>query len=682
MPFDYTKYNYEELVEEATRLIKQKDEWKDAYQSSTGQVLIQLIAAMTDQLHYMLERRSQENFMPTAKLKTSVNAIANMLGYRPTRVISSSGQLNITLTDEDGNPVQSDGNVVIPKYSTITYEDKLFVNKEELTFLPSQTYPAVFDVIEGELETLTFDPTDTSTTLYQNNYIVIEDYDDIEENSIEVYTPTQTFYDVRDSVGGNPPLESLSLADSTDEAYDIRLTNDGLRIIFGDGVYGAKPTGTLTIRYIRSNGPNVEVQSTGLDFSFESETVEDDSVPTNEYSYILQNTTTIDGGQKAETAEQTKQFAPDYVRTAARAVTKHDYRFWALESNVGGIVDAKAYGEEEKGITVFNMNNVYMVYLTDDGSEFTTAEQQSFRDYLDIYKNLTTHLVLIQAEVVPLQINMEVKRSSVLSASNSEIYDFLKNDLIEYFKFRNGSLGTDVYHSELVDRYHNITMTKNGIQRRIADYIKMDIKALKSFSTPLSTQNTDVTITYGSDGDLYRLTVNGTDYDYTAQVGDDANAVATALAALVDADADVSASASTNTITVATVTSGTPFTITNEGSTTPLNNRIDITVQLPVSLLNNEDNEQLFLPNSIEIIQTDGTVIDTDDGSGNIYNGTVDYQTGEVVIPILSSDDYYIRYQQDDLQNYVANSEQAISYSEPKANYSDSTELLSTITLK
>lgn len=682
MAFDYSKYNYDELVEEITRLVKQKDEWKDAYQSSTGQVLIQLVAALTDQLHYMLERRTQENFMPTAKLQTSVNAIANMLGYRPTRTVSSFGQLSITLTDEDGNPVQNEGNVVIPKYSTITYDDKFFVNKEELTFLPTQSYPATFDVIEGQVETLTFDPTDTTSTLYLYNYIVIEDYEDIEENSIDIFTPTQTFYDVRDSVNGNPPLESLSLADSNDEAYDIRLTNDGMRIIFGDGVYGTEPTGTLTIRYIRSSGKSVEVQSTGLEFLLESDTVEDDSVPANEYNYVIQNVTKIDGGQETESVEQTKQFAPDYVRTAARAVTKHDYRYWALQSKIGGIVDAKAYGEEEKGITVFNMNNVYMVYLTNDGNAFTTAEQQDFRDYMDIYKNLTTHLVLISAEVIPVQINMEIKRSSTLSASNSEVYDYIKNDLIDYFEFKNGSLGENVYHSELVDRYHNLKMTKDGIARRIADYVKLDIKALKSFSTPLSTQSTDVTITYGSDGDLYRLTINGTDYDYTAQSGDDADAVATALAALVDADPDVSATASTNTITVATETSGTPFTITNTGSTTPLNNRIDITVQLPVSLLNNEDNDQLFLPNTIELIQTDGTVIDTDDGSGNIYNGTVDYITGEVVIPILDNDDYYIRYQQDDLQNVIVNSEQAISYSEPKTNFSDVTELLSTIELK
>lgn len=682
--FDYTKYNYQELVAEVTRLIKEQGAWVDAYQSSNGQVLIQLVAAITDQLHYMLERRSQENFLPTAKLRTSIGAIANSMGYRPKRRTSATGTLQLTLLDNNGNPISSEGTIKIPKYTQVSFDKYNFVVESEQTLPSTTVYPVSFKVIEGLLKTQTFDSTDTTSTLYTDNYIVLSQYENIAEGSLYITTPTQTFYDVRTQVGGNPALESLSFASPTDESYDIRITNDGLRIIFGDGTYGEKPVGTLTVQWIESSGSAVAITDLNKSFIFPTSTLGDDvvKVPPNAYKYSLKNTTTITGGLDAETVSLTKNRAPDYIRTAARAVTKHDYKFWAKQSGVGGIVDATAYGEEEIGIDVLNMNNVYLVYLRSDGSAWTTTQQQEFRDFMDQYKGLTTHLVLIPAEIIPLQINMTMKRSSLLSASNSEVYNFLKTDLSQFLAYAEGSLAKSVYHSELVDRYHSLTMTKDGVTKRIADYVKIDVKALKPFTTPLSTQSTTATITAGSTGNVYSIVINGTTYSYTQVGGDTANSIATSLAALVDANSAVSATANANVITIATTITATPFTITNTGTTVPLNNRINVTINLPVSKLKNPDNLQLFLPGSIQIIQTNGTVIATDDGAGNIANGTVNYITGVMTIPIITNGSYYVRYQQSQNQNVITTEKQAPTYSLPKTNYTDATNLLSTITFE
>jgi len=233
--FDYTNYDYDSLVAEVTRLVSNKDEWKDAYQSSTGQVLIQMVAAITDQLHYMLERRTQENFLPTARLQTSVNAIVNSLGYRPTRKVSSYGTLSLSLVDDSGTPVQNTDTIIIPKYSKLTFGDNVFTNIEDITLLPTQTYPYTFDIKEGVIVETTFDPTDITGTLYLNNYIEIEDYLSIENTSFYIYTATQTFTDVIERIGTDAPIDALSFALATDKVYDISNTNSGLRLLFGDG---------------------------------------------------------------------------------------------------------------------------------------------------------------------------------------------------------------------------------------------------------------------------------------------------------------------------------------------------------------------------------------------------------------------------------------------------------------
>lgn len=679
--FDYTSYDYEALVAEITRLISEKGEWNDIYDSSTSQTLIQLLAATTDQLHYMLERRSRENFLPTAVLPTSVRAIANSVGYRSRRKTSSTGTLQLTLVDDNGNPIQSEGNVTIPKYTKVTFNNTNFVTSADQTLPSTTVYPITFSVLEGEETTLTYDTTDVDSTIYKFNYVEIVDYAEIEESSLVITTDTQTFTDVNEAIGDTPALDSIEFASSTDQAYDIRFTNEGMRIIFGDGVRGEKPVGTLTVKYIKSSGEEIDIQTTGLTFAFESDTLTDDVIviPANEYKYTLTNTTAINGGLDEESNNDIKKFSPSFIKSASRAVTRQDYEFWVKRSAIGGIVDVGVYGENDIGITIYNMNNVYITYLTNVGDELTTLEQQALRDYMENFKTITTHLVLTPAELIPLELTLTVNRNNNLSISNSEMYDYVNNSLKDYFEIAEGSLGKDHFYSDLVCLLNNLTITRDGVTKSIANYVDLSVKALKEFSTPLVTQTTTATITYGIDGDSYTIEINGTPYTYVSVPTNDADAVATALAALVNADVNVSASAVTNVITITTATVGTTFTINNTGTTTLLNNRIDVPVQLPTALLDNVDLVQQILPSSVELVRSDNVVLATDDGAGNIYNGTVDYVTGLVTIPILADGTYYIRYSQNNDQNFEANSKSAITYSEPKAAYTDVTELFTSI---
>lgn len=551
MAFDYSKYSYDDLVAEITRLVSLQGEWVDTYQSSTGQVLIQLLAAMVDQLNYQLERRTQENFLPTARLASSVGALSNLLGYRPDRMISARGTLEITLTDQSGNPIQNVETITIPRYTRITQGDFEFVTAQEYIFLNSQIYPADINVIEGVKRTLTFDSSDTAGTLYNKNYVLIEDYQAIENSSFYISTPTQVFTDVAEPVGNQPPLGALAYAGPTDKVYDVRITNRGIQIVFGDGINGEKPVGIVTVEYIESSGPDVEITTTGLDFIFETSTIQDEDVPANDYYYILQNTTAIDGGFAAETVAETQRNAPDFIRTGNRAVTNSDYEFWAKQANIGGIIDAKAYGEQEKGISVSEANNVYLTYLTDDGLALSDTELTDFRSFMDVYKTTTTHLIVQEATIIPLQINAKLKRSSNLTAANSEVYDYVKTQISDHLALVEGNLGNPVYHSELVELLYNLTITKAGIERSIADYVTVTIKALYDLSIPYESKaSIPVTFSAVTPGNDYVLKINGTSYTYTALGGDTTTDVARILASYVHYDLAVSASAVSNVITI------------------------------------------------------------------------------------------------------------------------------------
>jgi len=520
--FDYTKYDYNALTQEITRLVSEKDSWKDAYQSSTGQVLIQLVAAMTDQLNYMLERRTQENFLPTAKLPTAVNAIAGLLGFRADRKVSSFGKLSLTLVDSNGSQIQNVDDILIPKYSALSFDNKSFVNKEpiSLTSNPHQIYPYNIDIIEGTVKTLTFDTTDTTSTLYNNNYIDIPDYIDIENTSFWITTPTQEFVDVRVRVGNKPPIDSLGFASSTDIVYDINTTNNGLRLVFGDGVNGQKPVGVVTVKYIISSGDTVEVLTTNNDFVFDSFSQGLVDQSSNVYQYILKNTTNIIGGKKAFTIDDIKIKAPQWTSTSNRAVTESDFVYWVNRSNIGSVIDSSVVGENELGITTVNANNIFVTYLTNSGDKLTTSELSDLDNYLSHYKMTTTQILYEKAEVIPLQLNIRIKRDSVLSASDSEVYDSIMSQLDQAFAFGEGSLDRDVFHSDLVNKFYDATITKGGKSFSIGSYVNIDIKSLKPFESPwIASENIDVTFSY-VDGNTYTLTINDIDYTYVATASD------------------------------------------------------------------------------------------------------------------------------------------------------------------
>lgn len=544
MAFDYSNYSYDELVTEITRLVKAKGEWTDAYDSSTGQVLIQLVAAITDNLHYNLERRTQESFMPTARLQTSVNAIANILGYRPRRKVSSIGSLTLNVTP------QNTDTIIIPKYSGLTFDGTSYVNTSDLTFLSTQTYPVTFEVKEGTADSFTVDSTDISTTLYTSGYITIPDYLDIEDTSFFITTPTQTFTDVRERVGNAPPIDTLGFADSTDQVYDVVAVNEGLRIVFGDGINGEKPVGIVTVKYITSSGSAIEVLTTGNSFTFDDWTTQLIDESSDVYSYTLSNSTTIIGGLEEETVEHIKKFAPNYVSNANRAVTKSDYIYWAKQAGIGGIVDANVFGEEELGVTVVNANNVYITYLTDNGLALTATELSDLDTFMDNYKMITAQTIYTAATLIPLQINLKLKRSSALTASNSEVYDYVKNSMITLLDLQDGSLGKSVHHSDIVELFHNLTLTKNAIDYSVADYVTVTMKSLYEVLSPWnSITDIDATFTAGVVTDVYTINLNDIPYSFTQAGGETDADVALGLQNKINLDLSVNSSVASNVLT-------------------------------------------------------------------------------------------------------------------------------------
>jgi len=189
---------------------------------------------------------------------------------------------------------------------------------------------------------------------------------------------------------------------------------------------------------------------------------------------------------------------------------------------------------------------------------------------------------------------------------------------------------------KLLNNVDSLDMIKRGT----VDIVKAD-----------GTIRTDIikaTIESGVNGNTYRITINGTDYDYVSATTN-TTTIADGLATLITANANVTANNTANVITIDVVSTQTTFEVSKSGSTV----LTDMTF--------------------------DGHY---DDGNGVICAGTIDYATGEVVLPNIPTGTYSMRFSQDKDNNMKANPRVVIGYSLPKVNYTDTTELISTLELE
>jgi hypothetical protein len=486
---DLTKYSYDEQVDRMTLILKDAAGWGDGFDSSMGQTLIQMVADITDNLHFMLERRSAERYLSLAKLRSSIIARAGDMGYRMKRAVANEGLIRINLVDANGDPLPAIENVTIPALSNMTFAGQNFVLLENVSIEAGDTF-ADFTVKAGTVEQLLFEITEP--TFINRNYILIPNYENFDNDFFQIISSDVEYTDVRKAVNGSPMRRALSFCEPTDTVYDIRYTYDGMRVVFGDNSFGKKPDSTMTVNYIAVPEENAPVLTVGNNFVFDSDTVLD--IGGNSYFYVAQNTTTIVGYMLAESNDSIKENAIAYHQSNGRAVSNTDYNFWIKEAGIGNIIDVKTSGEYELDSTVYNMNNVYCTYLTEDSLDLTIEEETRLRTFIDDLKVNTTHLVLNPAEKLFVGIDVAPVKQQAVPISNAELYSIVYNFLIDYFKLTKGSIGRKVQVSDIISAMYDLTVTRQNVNYRVIDYVKIIMNAYYPFSVPVESSNAYVQI--------------------------------------------------------------------------------------------------------------------------------------------------------------------------------------------
>lgn len=95
--FDYASMSFTEIVSQIRNRLKNDPRFANFNESAIAQTIIEIFAGVGDLNNYYIERRAEENFLSTARLKSSIISHVKGIGYAPIRPIPSKADTKIIL---------------------------------------------------------------------------------------------------------------------------------------------------------------------------------------------------------------------------------------------------------------------------------------------------------------------------------------------------------------------------------------------------------------------------------------------------------------------------------------------------------------------------------------------------------------------------------------------------------
>lgn len=394
---------------------------------------------------------TNEAFLNTAQLRSSVVSHAEALGYRPRSRTPSSSSLTLY--------VNLSGVANRPSSITLNsgWEFNASNESETFKFITDKNYSAVDDgnglysftdvngnsnikVFQGEFKTKTFIVDDTA----ENQIYVIPDESlDTGKITVNVYdTPTSTKFT------SYYFLDTALNVDSTTAFFDIKEAPNGYyEINFGDGKsFGKSPAigSKVVVRYFSSRGTDANGCS-GFK-SANSYVLNDVNYPVN-----IQTQKSSTEGYEKEAIESIRKLAPLQFASQKRLVTSADYRSMIL-SNFPVVKDVAVWGGEDN--VPIDYGKVYISLQYQDGtSESVKTETQN-----NIETNFTNQLSVMSISnkyVTPEETYLEITGNfnydpSLTNDTGSAIQTSITNFLQEYFTNTLNSFNSSFSRSEVL----------------------------------------------------------------------------------------------------------------------------------------------------------------------------------------------------------------------------------------
>lgn len=383
--------------------------WSNLNESDPGIAIVELLAAMLDNMYYYQDAAINEAYIPNAKQRTAVTKFLRALGYETRNVSAARGTVKIGV-DSSTFPVYP---VTIPAYTTVSGKGVTGVTTTftcmEGTVLQSASDRAELPVIQG---VLLGDATINALLIQADGQLdqkYLIDYTNVDINTITI-------------IANNNPSDvwtrvpSFFNSKSDDKHFVVQL-NDDLKpvIIFGNGVNGFIPSSTITlyVRAVQTDGSTGNVGIGAISTVASSRATDSNGNPV---SLVTTNSSPIVGGADLESLESAKSNAVGQIYSVKKAVTSEDYAL--LMTSLPGVDKAVAWGEQEEKYPNYELlNRVQLCFFSksyldlNDPSQYAgynTVRDNVVRPFLAERIPVTSRMVFIYPRLVDIFLTLKL----------------------------------------------------------------------------------------------------------------------------------------------------------------------------------------------------------------------------------------------------------------------------------
>jgi len=424
-------------------------------ESDFGVLLIELMAAVGHIQSFKTDFIANELFLRSAKKRSSVKKLLELIGVRMKGPISAAANAKIQIQ------------TTLPNVSavTITPENRVItINSPEDNGAITYTLYKVNSNGTVELDTLStnivFNVSSVHNNITINNAVFLEGALVIEtgqfnsEDSLRSISLSQFPYIEKSAqifIEGNPLTrgvyteeENLYFASGQSDKI-FQITTDDLfkaKILFGDSTLAISPSlgDSYTIIYRTGGGTRGNISSEIINFPIN---VTLDNGSFSQGNAIVQNTTEATGGADAESVIHAKKYSPLIFRRQDRLVTLIDYKSFAntFISNYGSTGKANAVVRR-----AYSSANIIDLFVLEKSSNVqlrkaTPEYKKQLLEAIQDKKMLTDEPVVVDGLIRTLDIFLTIHIEKKFKNFQSDITNRVRSKIIEYFNVDNAEFG-------------------------------------------------------------------------------------------------------------------------------------------------------------------------------------------------------------------------------------------------
>jgi len=457
-------------------------EYEYFVESDLGMMFLELAAYVGSVVSLKADMLANENFLATARQRSSVKKLLELIGVRLRGPISSVAQAKLDFNNDPGyvgtfgptgSPPFSEQTVIIPAQSRIIET----ISAEDGGSLNFTLYKVIDGLIEplsnsqGNLELIPkTEGLGTNKAIFEN--LVIQEGSLVKESgdfaateglkSIELQQfpvaeqSVQVFItDSELNTGGTyTEVDNIYFASgATDKVFEV-IYDDSYKatIVFGDGVTGESPSNSAsyTVLYRVGGGSrgNISVNSINQDISDAYGSL---LGPTYPATGVLTNTSKGVGGSNSETLEHAKKYAPLTFRRQDRLVTLLDYTTFA-NTFIGNFGTAgKATAVVRKAFATANTIDIYILEKASDIQlqKATTNFKTELLTAINEKKMATDEVVLVDGLIRTLDLITTIKIDKIEELNQEQIKIKVRDKILNYMSIDNRDFGQELNISEL-----------------------------------------------------------------------------------------------------------------------------------------------------------------------------------------------------------------------------------------